>query len=49
MHELIVKYTSSIVLVRGWREQHGSTSEIDSIAKAVVFYTGGQCTLRPNI
>ena len=31
------------------REQHGSTSEIDSIAKAVVFHAGGRCTLRPKI
>ena len=30
------------VIVRAWREQHGSTSEIDSIAKAVVFYAGDQ-------
>ena len=30
------------VLVRAWRELHGSTSEMDSIAKAVVFYAGGQ-------
>ena len=30
-------------IVRDWREQHGSTSEMGSIAKAVVFYAGGQC------
>ena len=35
--------------VRAWREQYGSTSEMDSIAKAVVFYVGGQCTLKPKI
>ena len=36
-------------LVRAWRELHGSTSEMDSIAKTVVLYAGGQCTLRPKI
>ena len=30
-------------LVQAWREQDGSTSKIDSIAKAVVFYAGDQC------
>ena len=38
-----------LYVVRAWREQHGSTSEIDSIAKAVVFYAGDECRLRPKI
>ena len=48
-----VKYAFNLetlihMVVRAWREQHGSTSEIDSIAKAVFFYAGGQCTPRPK-
>ena len=38
----------NIPVVRAWRELHGSTSEMDSIAKAVFFYAGGQCTLGPK-
>ena len=45
-----MKYADDLYkLVHAWREQHGSTSEIDSIAKAVVFYAGGQCKPRPKI
>ena len=40
--------SSDANLVRAWREQHGSTSEMDSIEKAVVFYAGGQCTRKPK-
>ena len=36
-------------VVRASREQYVSTSETDSIAKAVVFYAGGQYTLKPTI
>ena len=51
---MVITYTLQFILffffglVQAWREQHGST-EIDSIAKAVVFYAGGQYTLRPKM
>ena len=36
-------------VVWAWREQYDSTSELGNIAKAVVFYAGGRCTLKPTI
>ena len=44
---LLHTHSTPLSLVRAWRELHGSTSEMDSIAKSVIFYAGGQCTLRP--
>ena len=38
-----------LIVVPSLTWTHGSTSEMNGIAKSVFFYAGGQCTLRPII